>query len=724
MLQTILEKVMGRRAVSRGKEPGRSWTPELSNKSNVDSEITPADLRNAPQPASTERELELVNLVMARFEDSSKARRIHEREWLLCTAFERGNQWVEWRDATNRLESLVDPNDPYRSYVTSNQVRSLTTKLKARATMSKPDASVKPLTPLPQDVGAAAEGRDILAHYDQLFDRQHQTQNWVDCCLATSTTFLKLVWDPNKEALTSFVDPESGRVVVQSAPIGDIEEIIVPPFEMYADPKARSWDEVGWVIHAKVRSLAAIQEKYGERGYRVRGEVAGSSSSSGYWEGRMDSITGDSYRTTTAERANTATVYEMWERPSARYPRGRLIRVAGRVLLTDPSDLVWPYEKRDAFPFVPLGYQEKFGTLWALNAVHDLVPLQQNLNNILSRLMDRINTDKPTILVPTGAEIGVDAYQSKRNFQKIFYEPGMPPTYQAPPPVNGEWFNALSLLKGLMEDLSGVHEVSNGAVPPGITAGNAIELLQQSDTTQMSEFVGNLESAARQRAEWELALVAQFYQEPRLVGISEEGSPQAALMNARSFENLTSGGQCRVVVTPGSATPKTPAARIQQYMDMAKAGMFAPPMLPVLKMLVDLMGLERSDILTSRIDSAIQQVQQMAPSAAQVQAMKGQQALQQQVQQGQAQAAAHSLKTRGDLAVVQAKAESERQADLRAFERDLMLQAHDKSIPTVSLKGNLDAVGTVDAERLAGLMGSMVAPESPSSDWGTEAFAR
>jgi hypothetical protein len=74
----------------------------------------------------------------------------------------------------------------------------LTTKLKARSTMSKPDASVKSLTPLPQDMGAAAEGRDILAHYDQQFDRQPQTQNWVDYCLSTPT-FLKIVWNPSKE---------------------------------------------------------------------------------------------------------------------------------------------------------------------------------------------------------------------------------------------------------------------------------------------------------------------------------------------------------------------------------------------------------------------------------------------------------------------------------------------------------------------------------------------
>jgi hypothetical protein len=393
----------------------------------------------------------------------------------------------------------------------------------------------------------------------------------------------------------------------------------------------------------------------------------------------MDSIAGESFRSSAQARSNSATVYECWEKPSSRYPKGRLIRVAGRVLLTDMDNLDWPYEKNDSFPFVPLGFQEKFGSVWSLNAVHDLIPLQRNINNIMSRIIDRVNTDKPTILIPNGAEISIDAYQSKRNFQKIYFEPGLPPTYQAPPPVNTEWFTSINMLQGMMEDITGVHEVSNGAVPPGVTAGNAIELLQQSDQTQLSEFVGNIESACRMRAEWELALVSQFYKEPRLVGISQENTFGQAGGNARMFENLTRGGRVRVSVTPGSATPKTPAARIQQYMDLAKSGMFEPQALPVLKALVDLMGFERSDTLAGRIDIAIKEIQQQQPNPV---------AMRDQDMRDQARMA--RIKAQNDIAVAQAKAEIQGLNIDRAFHRDLALQAHDKAIPDLRISGNID----------------------------------
>ena len=735
MLQSLYNRATGK---GKAAEPSAlPKPPALADPKSAESELTPADLQMLPdEPQETEQET--VSLVLRRYREASEARSTHEQEWLLASAFARGNQWVEWRSATNRMESLVDPKDPYRTYTTAPLIGALLTKLKARATMSKPDASVKPLTPAPGDVAAAAEARDLLDHYDRLFARQSQTQDWVDSTLETSTTFLKLLWNPAKTATTAYTD-KTGQMVVSDAPMGDLDEIIVPPYEVYPDPKARQWEDCGWLIHAKIRSLSYIQETYGgkdneERGWQVKGESESGSGGRQGAESRMDSITGDGSRQGQGNAKNSAVVYECWEKPSGRFPKGRRMVVAGGVLLLCPDALDWPYDKRDCFPFVPLHYKKKWGSLWALNAVTDLIPLQRQYNQILSRLMDRINTDKPTILVPTGSEIGMDAYQSKRNFQKITHTPGLAPTYQTPPAVSESWFSALNVLKGLMEDISGVHEVSNGSVPAGVTAGNAIELLQQSDTTQMAEFVGNIEAAAKTRAEWELALITQFYQEPRLVAASEERDPNDQQAAARSFEALKAAGGVRVEVLAGSATPKTAAARIQQYMDMAGKGMFQPEVLPVTKMLVDLMGLERSDIVTERIDAAIGQIKSAQPDPAQIEAVKGQQAQAQAAQQAQGQQAQHQAesqheaemaavqthsqveveqaKLQGQLALEHAKARSvlalQHMKDINALD----LQQHGKE-PSFSISGKMDPAAVADAERKAGLRGEQ--PPAPQA---------
>lgn len=745
MLQSLYNRATAKKSDASALGKSTTSLPPLADTDSAESEITPADLQALP-PEPQESEQETVNLVLSRFKEAAESRSLHEREWLLSTAFARGNQWMEWRGSTNRLESLVDPNDPYRSYITAPLIGALLTKLKARATLSKPDVSVKPLTSAQADVQAAGESRDILDHYDRLFDRQIQTQDAVDICLEASTAFLKLLWSPKKESRTAYTD-KSGKVVTVMAAIGDIEEILVPPFEIYPDPKARDWPECGWLIHAKVRSLTYIQQQYGgkdndERGWRVKGENVGASASYSALS-HMDAITGDTSRQSRDTSKNSVIVYECWEKPSARYVDGRRIPVAGGVLLLGPDKLTWPYDKNDSFPFVPLHYKKKWGSLWAQNAVHDLIPLQRQYNTILSRITDRVNTDKPTILVPEGSEIGVDAYQSKRNFQKITYRLGQPPTYQAPPPISEAWFNALNIIKGLMEDISGVHEVSNGTVPAGVTAGNAIELLQQSDNTQMAEAVSNIETYAKGRAEWELALAAQYYQEPRLVATSEDGNPAEDTAAARSFEALKSSRGVRVEVMAGSATPKTAAARMQQYMDMAQKGMFQPEVLPVTKMLVDLMGLERSDTLTQRIDAAIAEIKAAQPDPAQIEAVKGQAA--QQIAQQQAQGQQAQSEAQAQAQAQQAAAQSQHQAEMAAVNahsqieidqaklqgqlaieqmkatnalalqhmRDmnaLDLQEHSKQLTEFKITGTMDKSAVVDAEKRAGFSGAKADP--------------
>jgi hypothetical protein len=400
------------------------------------------------------------------------------------------------------------------------------------------------------------------------------------------------------------------------------------------------------------------------------------------------------------------------------------------VLLTDPDEVDWPYAKNDDFPYVPLTYQKKYGTIWGLNAVHDLVPLQRHLNNILSRIVDRINTDKPTIMVPKGSEVGIDEYQSRRNFQKVYYEPGMPPTYQSPPPISADWFNAIEVIKGLIEDISGVHEVSNGTVPPGVTAGAAIELLQNSDNTQLAEFINNIETAAKRRAEWEIALVSQFYAEPRLVSISQEADKQTAAMNARSFEALTSGGKCRVEVIPGSAMPKLPALRQQQMLDVLKAGGFTPEMLPVMEAFWEMMGLEQSDTMPQRLDFALQKItayqQATTPNpaaAAQMQAQLDMQKLQMQIQaaesleqaKGQVQATIEMIKNRNKIQQIQAEAAANIENDDRQLQRDAILQAQDKLHPAVTLAFNGDPTAAVALEKQLGLEGKIPPPEPPAS---------
>lgn len=721
--------------------PGRLIDP-----SNVDSVVQPSDT-DWQKPAPSESEDKLVEYVEKSFKMASEGRIELEREWLKAYAYRMGVQWFAWRPNLNRFQTLIDPDDEYRNYVTVNYIRPLITKLKVRATMTRPDAGVKPLTDGPQDVAAAAEARDLIAHYDLKFARQYQTLQWVDAALVLSSAFLKIAWDPKATAHTAYLPRTEdemamggGRpLIVKDAEIGDIVETVVPAFEVYPDPYARSWAGCPWLIHAKYYPLTYFQEQFNEpepgypkgRGWAVKGERPGVSSEGGWWEWRLDQITGNN-RSARQGKAPEACLLEMWERPTPKYPNGRLIRVANGKLLTSPSNVDWPCEKRDSFPFVDLGFQEAFGTLWAMNAVDGLLDPQRQINKCYSRVQDRIDTDNVAVVCKKGVEIAADDFTSDRLYRKVYWDGDVPPRMDpTPAPAVDMYLALIAAYKREMEDFVGMHDPSNGDVPPGVTAGTAIELLQQSDHTQLAEFVANIENAQKRRAEWEIAYAAEKFNEPRLIAISQNG-PEKATGNARAFRSLRNGGQYRVEVVEGSAMPKTPAARRQEWMDLLKILAQSPSLVPLVKIVWDYIGLERSDIMVDRIDQAIsemiafQKASQPDPQAiAQQQAQA--QAEQLQIKQQLAETLAaidlysksvlQQMKTQSDIQVAQIKSSAEERArdhqtDAVIHEQShqaatsVLVAEHAASLPkaaTISLSSPLDPAARASAEEQAGL---------------------
>jgi len=733
-MPVTLRNPFKRRPVAGGPSrlPGRLLEPK-----NVESELEPSDIDwVAPPPGESEEET--VEFVTESFRSASQARILLEREWLRCYAFRMGNQWFAWKPKLNRFMSLRDPNDDYRNYVTVNYVRPLITKLKVRSTMTRPDASVKPLTDDPQDVAAAAEARDLGAHYDLMFSRQVQLQQWVDAALVLSTSFLKIAWDPQKGASTAYHDfsdgPSARPTIVKDAPIGDLVESIVPSFEVYPDPTARSWEECPWLIHAKYYPLSWFQTQFSTpepgypkgRGWAVKAEPQGTSSETGWWEWRLNEITGNRFRQSVEGKAKEACLYEMWQKPTPKYPKGRFIRVASGVLLTAPSKCDWPYDKWKEFPFIPLGYGDAYGTLWSMNATLDLLDPQYNINKTYSRLQDRIDTDTPVVLCKKGVEIDSDDYTSDRNYRKVYWDGAVPPQYDAPPAVSEMYLALIQAYKREMEDSVGMHEPSNGDTPPGVTAGTAIELLQQSDHTQLAEFIGNIEKAQTKRFECEIAICSEKYNEPRLVMVSQSG-PEKATANARAFRALRNGGLYRVEVLPGSAMPKTPAARKQEWMDLLGILSRNPNLLPFVKIVYEYIGFERSDIMSEKIDQAIaemvalQKASEPDPQAMQQQqhqAQAEQIQLKEQLAQTMEAIKLHAdlirqqAKTQGDIAIAGVKSdadmrqrdhttsavmqENEHQAELTA--RQHMVEA---AMPKTVISVKAGPKGTVGAEEMA-----------------------
>ncbi len=737
MISSILSKV--KQTFSRtGDTLAQVKVPPLADPESVESEITPKDLKDPKSFHDQEpTDAKKVELVLKRFRSAQSVRRIHEPGWFDSWQMFRGEHWYSW-DAT--LGAYTDlrygtafgedgEEEARRVYSTRNYMKFLVKRVQARALQCKPIVSTAPMTDGQRDRMAADEGRAVLSHCDRRFDRDAQLHEATEWVLVSGPILLKIWFDPTESADMPEFD-EMGQIVGSTkAPVGEICEEIVPCFEWYADPKAKRWEDANYVIHARVVPLDYVQRKYSEngtkRGWAVNADAA---TDEGGIETRMALAVGDSLRYATQEKDSVLLV-EMWEKPSGRYPRGRILVVANKVLLRDDP---WPdfLAALRRFPFVPLAYNASVGTVYGQNLAKDLIDAQRSLNSYVSRLEERRNEASLAILAARGSRIGIDAYEGNRLKQVIYYSvmseeggaPLPPPEWQASPPFPPEFFQALQQEISMMQDMAGVRDGASD-MPAGVTAAQAINLLQQADATQTAAFISNLIVYTKATAELEIAFAAAYYDEPRLIEIDDvsEPDPAAAKMKLQTFKALNAGGSCRVELVPGSGIAETNVAKQERLERWYAQGMLGQQGTPeAIEAFFELMGETISDKV---MDLIRRSWQRMLAAQAQEQPKPDPTAIE------MAQLAA---KAQSDQANIAAKANADaqdrqHQAETLAIEHTQKMdeiQAQGKidlakaqmSVPgqetvpqvKIALSGTLGPQGTASAEENAGLE-----PDSP-----------
>lgn len=335
---------------------------DLVDPRNVDSEISPAD-RKKQEREKSEAERDVVELWMKRYKEASAARSKHEEEWLICMSFYHGNQWVEWDTNLRQLVSNRDPKDPYRTYLTVPLIHPLVQKNIARATSTKPDVSIKPITDAPINLQAAEEGRLTLSHDAHAHNTQALLAEGIDWAMVTGQGYRKLYWDANKRVSIPLLGP-GGQVmgVLPNVRRGDLCNENVPPYRIYGDPKAPTPFEWSWVIDANLMPLSEIQERWKEKGKLVK--AGAEDTTTNYFESRLAGIYQDSGRGTsytTRGEKNSAVVYECWEAPSERFPDGRVCWIADGMVL-ESGDLE-PHDRK--IPIIPLPYRKTLGSPYA-----------------------------------------------------------------------------------------------------------------------------------------------------------------------------------------------------------------------------------------------------------------------------------------------------------------------------------------------------------------------
>lgn len=197
-----------------------------------------------------------------------------------------------------------------------------------------------------------------------------------------------------------------------------------------------------------------------------------------------------------------------------KYPFGRFIVICENVLLRDePSD----YE-HGRMPYVRFFDYQIPHESFAMGEIDQMIPLQDELNKRKSQIIDFFNICiNPPIVLDRSCGLNTD---------KMTNRPGQiwpvngdvnKVKWLTPPPIPAAAFAHIDQIQKDIDTVTGIHDVTQGRKPAGITAGIAIESLQEAAQTRLRLKARYMEYSQKRLAELMISIIWQYYKEPRVV---------------------------------------------------------------------------------------------------------------------------------------------------------------------------------------------------------------
>lgn len=738
--------------------------PALSDpEGNVNSDVDRKDFKDDPETRlkKAEEDARLVALCERRYRAGRAQMTTQIPRWMEGRACFEGHQWLTWNVEAARFKDMRDPNAQAhaRRYTSRNLVKPKVLQNVAHMGQNAPDVGISPLTDRPQDVQAAHEFRALRESFDLDCDRAAQIRDAVLESSISGPPCLKVDFDPAAYDDMPLLDAAGQVTDTFRAQVGKVRWTLVPAGQWMGP--GGDFDELPWLVHARPARLSEVQATY-ENGWAVLPErsVEG--------DNALDLLVGQTdgtyKRGAGLDESDWVMLKELWEKPTARYKRGRWLVWANTILLVDRP---WPYtmtpngdaepEPIPWFPFVPLYHLKMKGSLYGMNFVTDLVDTQRSINHRVSKIDEHVALPAFNIILRNGAQVSQGAYRGGAS--QLIDVIGEVPVVQVKPPLDPVTMESLEMEQGMMDKISMVANVSEGISPGADTSAEAIQSLQQADMTSSEGQRGNLNSWLVRVAQIELALARQFYHQPRLglydpdAGQSASGGQgndgdvpgegaapadpgvkdPAARPSARvvTTHALRQGAGVRVAVRAESASARSPQARQAFLTALARQGGFTPDALPGTIVLLRNCDIVGTDNLADDLEKQLARIQQQnqppnpaeaaaVQAQAQQQLQAQQQAHQQQMQQLDQQHAAHVLALQESVKQTQAAIDLHSKETLaqQKHQFDMMKMQFERDHPAVSLSAAADPAAVVEIEEAAGYKGEE--PAEPEAQEATE----
>ncbi len=450
-----------------------------------------------------------------------------------------------------------------RNRLRSNKILPLIQNRLSRLCKNPPRYDVRPNSNDQADKDAARLSKKVIENTwdrEKINKKRIELMMWVQQC---GHAWLKVSWDDNKGEFIS--DAEGNR-----AKEGDISADVFSAFEVFPDPLAKSEDEMKFLTTAKVRKLAYFKERYPERGHLVKEEDAWLISTQNLLRINSMNSTGQNGSEIQSQMKGAAIEVAYYEAPSNKHPDGRMIICANGVLLKDgplPCGEI-PFAK---FDDIIVG-----GKFYSDSVITHLRPIQDQYNRIIKYRKDHADLLlKGKYLAARGHGLTQEAINDQSG-EVVEYDAipgGSVPTAMNVPQLPQYAYQEEEKLQMMMDDISGINEVSKGQLPSASIPAIGMQLLTEQDDTRIGVITENHEYSWAKVGRLILKYAKKYYKSERT--LKEIGSSNEYLVKKFVGEDL--GESDDVIVVRGSTLPGSKVLKRQEIINLFNQGLLGDP---------------------------------------------------------------------------------------------------------------------------------------------------
>ena len=476
-----------------------------------------------------------------------------------------------------------------------NHLYDMTETRVSQMTRIKPAVDVLPTNDEFEDKNAAKAVKYLINHLWYINDMDAILQKMQRQTRIFGESYCFIEWDSSKGDLhplyvkardskidLDLLDEEGNSIgkIDKDRPvyIGDIKYDIEVPWRVYLQ-RQKKFEDVEYCFRVKVKSTEDLKKEYPDKAEKLKSDTnVKAFSESDLTEHLLEEDT---------------VIYEFFHKKTKHCPQGYFAKFTKDIIL-EASELPYSHGKLPLERLTDLDIPEQLNGVSAYEMVRPIQSMHDNLSTLLAKNIYLMGHAK--WVMPRGA----CKIESLGNDNTIVqYQGATPPQMLQTSPNPPEAYAFRNSLRDEMGQIYGVQGVSRGTPPAGITAGVALQFLNEQEQERATSDVAKHNALIQNIARKTIAVAGDYYQPDdgrmlRIVGKDNKYS-------IRHFDSANLSKDYDVRMQVGSALPESKAGKIQRIVEI----MQMKPDLLSNERWVDLLELGNSDKMNTLITAAV-----------------------------------------------------------------------------------------------------------------------